>query len=385
MMKKLLKNLSNLPGWRTKRKIVVFESDDWGAIRMPSVNALNNLTKAGILPFDEDERRYLENDSLASESDLERLFEVLSSVKDVNGNHPVFTALALVANPDFKKIKESNYTQYFYEPFTETLKKYPEHSRSFDLWKQGIKEHLFVPQFHGREHLNVQNWLKALRKGNTDTITAFENEVYGITPRNAINHISYQAAFDIGDKQELIYQKSVLKEGLDLFEQLFGYRSTFFVPTNGPFNNSLEETLYKNGVKYIGASKIQNEPLGDQQFKKRFNFIGKRNAFQQIYLTRNCFFEPSSNLESDWVISCLGEIEIAFRWHKPAVISSHRVNYTGFLQLNNREKGLKSLDKLLKAIVSEWPDAEFVTSNELGEIISGISKTEYAQIETLLD
>ena len=26
----------NIPGWRTKRHIVVIESDDWGAIRMPS-------------------------------------------------------------------------------------------------------------------------------------------------------------------------------------------------------------------------------------------------------------------------------------------------------------------------------------------------------------
>ena len=29
-------NLLNIPGWNTKRRIVVFESDDWGAIRMPS-------------------------------------------------------------------------------------------------------------------------------------------------------------------------------------------------------------------------------------------------------------------------------------------------------------------------------------------------------------
>lgn len=26
----------NLPGWHTRRKIVVIESDDWGSIRMPS-------------------------------------------------------------------------------------------------------------------------------------------------------------------------------------------------------------------------------------------------------------------------------------------------------------------------------------------------------------
>ena len=30
------RNLSNLPGWRTKRHIIVIESDDWGSIRMSS-------------------------------------------------------------------------------------------------------------------------------------------------------------------------------------------------------------------------------------------------------------------------------------------------------------------------------------------------------------
>jgi len=31
-----MRNVANIPGWRTDRKIVVIESDDWGAIRMPS-------------------------------------------------------------------------------------------------------------------------------------------------------------------------------------------------------------------------------------------------------------------------------------------------------------------------------------------------------------
>lgn len=44
--KYFLSSLKHLPGWKTNRKIVVFESDDWGSIRMPSrriyENCLNN-------------------------------------------------------------------------------------------------------------------------------------------------------------------------------------------------------------------------------------------------------------------------------------------------------------------------------------------------------
>ncbi len=366
----ITRNLSNLPGWRTSRKLIIIESDDWGAIRMSSRDAYDRLFSKGIKPSDQDEERYLRNDSLASESDLANLFDVLHSVKDSTGRPAVFTAVAVVANPDFNKIREAGYKSYFYEPFNVSLQRYPNHTNSFERWKQGIREKIFVPQFHGREHLNVQNWLKALQLNNSDTHSAFYEQVYGITPRDPINRISYQAAFDIMHIDEIDYQKSVISEGLDLFEKLFGYRSTFFVPTNGPFNNQLEKTLHDCGIKYIGTSKIQMEPLGNEMYKRNFHYIGQRNKSGQIYLTRNCFFEPSSHLKNDWVDSCMTEIKIAFRWNKPAIISSHRVNYTGFLDVKNRENGLKQLETLLTNIMQRWPDVEFITSEELGCLIA---------------
>lgn len=57
----------------------------------------------------------------------------------------MITANCAVANPDFDKIEASGYQNYYYEPFTETLKKYPEHQRSFELWQEGIKEKIFSP------------------------------------------------------------------------------------------------------------------------------------------------------------------------------------------------------------------------------------------------
>ena len=48
MIKNIIKNLSNLPGWRTDRKIVVLESDDWGSIRMSSNDSRIKLLKAGL-------------------------------------------------------------------------------------------------------------------------------------------------------------------------------------------------------------------------------------------------------------------------------------------------------------------------------------------------
>lgn len=375
MYKNTLKSLlfvhaSNIPGWRTERKIVVIESDDWGSIRMSSLGAFDNLLKAGMR---EDRNHYNLYDSLESNKDLECLFEVLTKYKDKNGRSPVMTGVNVVANPVFEKIKESGYTEYFYEPYTETLKRYPEHDRVYDLWKEGISKRLFVPIFHGREHLNVQRWLRVLKNGHRSTLLAFENGVTGIY--NGIDGEpipNFQAAFDLDTMDDLPYMVEVLRTGLDLFEKLYGYRSRYFVPTNGPFNNSLERVLYENGVRYINSGKIQREPLGNGQYKKNVRFLGQKNYLGQIYLTRNCFFEPSSMespADTDWVGNCLKEIEIAFRWHKPATISSHRVNYIGFLHPENRDRGLKKLDELLKRMLKRWPDIEFMTSVELGDLI----------------
>lgn len=365
-------NVSNIPGWRTKRHIVVIESDDWGSIRMSSKEAFDRMLKAGM-PVDRS--HYNLYDSLECNDDLEQMYETLSKFKDSTGRHPVITGVNVVANPDFEKIKTNNFSEYIYEPYTETCKRYSNHDRVYDLWKEGIEKRLMVPIFHGREHLNAQFWMRALRDENKSTLVGFENEVTGMPGIKGEKLPDFQAAFQIDTINDLVYQKEVLKTGLDLFEELYGYRSRYFVPTNGPFNNTLEKDLNEHGVKYINTGKKQKEPLGNGQYKINTRFIGDKNQYGQIYITRNCFFEPSSSgfekpANTDWINNCLKEIEIAFRWRKPAVISSHRVNYIGYLHPENRERSLKQLSELLGKMLKRWPDIEFMTSSELGDLIT---------------
>ena len=179
----------------------------------------------------------------------------------------------------------------------------------------------------------------------------------------------YQAAFDLEFLADLKIQQEVIESGLDLFETLFGYKASYFVPPNGPFNNTLEDILAEKGIKYMFASKIQKEVLGNGNTRNRYYWLGKKNKHGQHYMARNCFFEPSLK-GKDWVDSCMEDINRAFRWKKPAVISSHRVNFIGSLNPENRDNGLINLEKLLKAILAKWPDVEFKTSAELGEIIA---------------
>jgi hypothetical protein len=365
----VIRDISNLPGWQTKRKIVVIESDDWGSVRMPSLNVCKKLIGDG-LDLEGGSKRYNYNDTLADKNDLTALFETLEKYKDKNNRSAVFTAVSVVANPDFKKIKEHDFSEYYYEPFTKTLERYQGDDAAFKLWKEGIQQKIFMPQFHAREHLNVAEWMRALQQKDREALLAFNEGVWGFNNKKISgSSISFQAAFDLYQPADLALQAASIREGLALFENLFGYKASFFVPPNGPFNNSLEKVAAACGIKYMSASKIQTEPVGFGKTKKVLHWLGKKNIHHQLYLTRNCFFEPSEQ-GKDWVDSCLANIASAFRWNKPAIISSHRVNYIGVLNKSNRESGLAQLNQLLRSIVNNWPSAEFYTSSELGDMIA---------------
>lgn len=361
----LKKEISDIPGWRTTRKIIIFESDDWNAIRMPSLEIKAILEKKGL----DMSSIYNQFDTIASSDDYIGLYSILNSFRDKNNNPAVFTAPSVLANPDFKRIKDSEYEEYFFEPFYETLRRYKKENTVL-LIKQGIKEKLFCPQFHGREHLNIKMWLNAFKNKDQKTLIAFE---YGVYDYGDNTKHGFLASFDMIDPNDLIYQSAIIKEGLDLFEKFYGYKSLYFVPPNGPFNNSLNNTLFENGIRYRSASKVQSEPLGNGKSRKVLHWLGQKDKTGILYITRNCFFEPS-HPGKDWVDSCLFDIKTAFRWHKPAIISTHRVNYIGSLRPENRDRGLKQLNALLKEILKKWPDVEFMTTPELGKLIEASQK-----------
>lgn len=364
----LLRHLSNLPGWRTRRKIVVIESDDWGSIRMPSLAAFDRLKAKGLTLDRGDALRYNRNDTLAGAGDFSALFELLQQHRDSKGNPAVFTALSLVANPDFDAIRQSGFSSYQYEPVTDTLERYYPGEQVFRYWQEGIRHRLFIPQFHGREHLNVAAWMKALAADEPQTKAAFDEGCWGFSNKHPYN-IRYQAAFDVTEPGEVEIHHSIIRDGLALFEQLMGYRAAFFVPPNGPINNAVEKTAAENGIRFMSASKVQHEALGLGKTRRRLHYLGQRNNHGQLYITRNCFFEPSQ-AGRNWVESCLHEISIAFRWNKPAVISAHRVNFVGGLQEENRRNGLEQLGRLLQGILRRWPEVEFMTSDQLGTLMA---------------
>jgi len=370
MIQTIKNTLLNIPGWRTNRKIIVFESDDWGSIRMSSKDSYEALLKKG---YPADHCAYSRNDALESNTDLQYLAEVLNEVKDSRGNPAVMTLNMLSANPDYDKIEKHDFENYFWEPITKTYERYPEHDKVMSLYYRGIEEKVFKPQLHGREHINVSRWFGALKNGERRSKDAFQHRTLSLPlVKNTNGRRDFMDSFGLQDKDNIQSYDSVLKEASEVFKDLWGYRSSTFMAPCYTWHPNLERTLYSIGVQGLQGTYVQRIPDENKKIKvrRKYHFMGQKNKINQYYLIRNAFFEPSESLDLlNIVDKTLHEIKKAFKYNKLAIVQSHRLNYIGYVNINNREVNLKLLRKLLKKILELYPDVEFMSSDQALELM----------------
>jgi hypothetical protein len=363
----LKKHLINCRGPRLKQKFLVFESDDWGAIRIPNLKVReilweNNLTKKTD-PFS----RF---DALESAEDYQALFDVLSKFKDQKGSHPIITANFILNNPDFNAIKTFGFEEYKSESFLKTYSMYEGNEKAWETFQLGISQNLMKPQFHGTEHLNVVRWMRFLKDNNKGYKRAFDLNCYAIDDLTAQNRRSnLMAAYDYNSNEEFNYIQKSIVEGLQQFKDIFGFASQTTIAPCYVWNDKIEQIFYDENINGFQGSFLQNIPNSNKSFQKKYRYTGQKNNLNQTYLVRNGLFEPSINDKVNWVDKCLESIEIAFKWGKPAVIGSHRINFAGRLDVEQRNSNLKNFESLIKKVLQKWPDVYFVSSEQLFKLL----------------
>ncbi len=371
MFNKLKQNVSlhylNSQGWKTNRNIIVIESDDWGSIRMPNKDVYKKCLEKGLkvnnCPFNT-------FDTLANNDDFTAIFKSLLKYRDKNGNTPIITANTIMANPDFERIAESKFAKYSYEPFTKTLEDYYPGQNIFSRWQEGMEQNLFHPQFHGREHLYIKRWQKFLFENSEESLFTFQNSFFGISTNiTKENRGTYLAALDFENLNEIEGQKDILREGLQLFKNTFNYNSKSFIAPNYTWHEKLEPYLKELGVETIQGGRAQRVPSEGHSTSVRKHKMGEYSGSGQVFLIRNVQFEPSINKNINWHKYVISQVQNAFLWKQPAIISSHRLNFIGSLHENNRTQNLILLEGILSEILKKWPNVEFMTSDKLGQLI----------------
>lgn len=367
MKQTIKKHIINCRGQRLKQKFLVFESDDWGAIRIPNIKVRESLWEKGLTKKTDPFSRF---DALESTEDYLALFDVLSKFKDQKGSNPIITANFILNNPDFKGIKDLNFTEYKSETFLKTYQEYEGNEKAWETLQLGISQNLMKPQFHGTEHLNVIRWMELLQQKDERFKAAFDLKCYAIDDPSSHNKRSnLMAAYDYNSIEELNYIKKSIIDGLQQFKDIFGFASQTTIAPCYVWNEKIEQMFYDENINGFQGSFLQNIPNSNKSFQKKYRYTGQKNNRNQTYLVRNGLFEPSINDKVNWVDKCLESIEIAFKWGKPAIIGTHRINFAGRLDVEQRNRNIRDLELLLKKILLKWPDVQFADSASLYKVI----------------
>lgn len=359
---------TNMRGWRTRRKLLVIQSDDWGAIRMPGPVAYEQLLKAGIRV---DLSRYDSLDCLESRDDFQALMNVIDDHRDFRGRPAIFTFNTVMGNPDFEAIETDEFSRFHHQHLFEGYR----HYYGEDLepnWHDAMDAGLIRPQFHAREHLNSPLWMTDLRAGHEETRLAFRHGFYGLKTRTSSPvQKNYLTAHWPETPEQFNEVRAILANGLAQFKETFGFPSRTFVACNYVWPEELEQSLSRHGVRMLQTQRGRIEPVTTVPGKTRIrrHYTGQENRYGQRYSVRNVLFEPYMDENVDWSDRALRQVKAAFRLGTPAIVSTHRVNYVSRMDQEHRNRNLKQLDQLLSRVCHFWPDVEFITSEELSDLI----------------
>lgn len=351
-----------LRGWRTRRHIVVIESDDWGSIRTSTRRDYDRLVALGYAM----DRSPYSADVLETADDLDRLLEVLDSVRDRRGRPACLTANMIMANPDFERVRRADFREYFYEPLGATLARDPERRGVPERYADGFRRRLFVPQLHGREHIRWWEWIEALRSGSKEARLTFEMGMCGVPLAASPEGRSFFYPPYVDDEtlaRSGADLDAMVREGFSLFERQFGFRPLSTMAPGYWWTDRVERLWSDLGVRYVQGALVHTEPTPEGA-RLRPHFMGEPRATGGVYLIRNGYEPPMGWTEGPE--PCLRRVARAFRFRQPAVIEAHRMNFVGSIRPEVRTRGLHFLASLLQSILSEWPDTLFLSSPELG-------------------
>jgi hypothetical protein len=341
---------------KTRHLIVVFDSDDWGVLRCVSPAQKAKIIQDG---YQMDNEAFCSHDCLETEEDITLLAGLLSSFKDHQGNHPIFTLNFSMNNPDYPSIIHSNFTKFYSIPF---VNYYGDNKTGiFALFRQ-FEHSTLEYEFHGAQHIDVPRFLNDGAKSiGFCRIAAGHNLTCIGNSYSDKNHFGYMDELNTGkneDNERFILEN--LTEAKNQFEAIFSKKANFLTPSCGVLPKEILRHLSNAGFKYVKISEHFYDV--DRAFGCHRKLIIKKKRYGVNFVVRNCDFEPT--ISSGAYENAVYNIDLCAKLKKPCIICTHRLNYVSSMGKEYRERGLSELKRLLSYIVTKYPDAEFMSTEE---------------------
>ena len=324
---------------------MLFQSDDWASIGIPSRETIANLRAAGAdvghSPWD-----YY---GLETEEDLTKLGALLAAFADRDGHRPVFTANFLMANADIRRMREENFTRFrsvaiengFPAPWTGNL---------MAVYRAMVDDGVFEPALHGFTHFNKGEWLSCLA----------DDSARGADARLLVAHdvvclpslaLTYSCAFVTRNGEERYLdepvQKRLIKKAVTMFESAFGAKPKSACAPGYRANDVTRRVWREFGIQ-------AEQSTGTEPLMRESGLLAYR---------RNVFFEPV--LEGrDAVAHALDDAREAVARGTPVVICTHSMNYISRFA-NGASRSLSLPRELIEGLLAEFPDLRFAGTAEV--------------------
>ncbi len=296
---------------------------------------------------------------------LTALLAMLTSHRDRTGRTAVLTPNLVLAVPDAPRIVAEGGRRYH-----RRLLDQPPFQAIHHAIETGIRNGTLVPQLHGLEHCHGEGLTRCYRDGDPRVKALFESpgwwnwerldpplQGHYVDGTQLPTHPLPQAQID-----------RLIEEATHQFQRLFGQPSRTTVAPCYLWNDDVEAAWARHHIRAIqtaGYRCDRREADGRYHQDKPLIRPGERNRFGQIHLVRNVMYEPADGVHTPE--TALAEIQRAWRQALPAVLSTHRYNFTG--SEAGYRTALAGLDYILQG-AGRWP-LRFLASPELAEAITG--------------
>ena len=350
--------------WAALRAVVI-ESDDWGLCAWaPDREAWATLAETPA--FQSRAGRRYGGSTLESAADVKALAALLLEHRGGDGAAPVWQANTVMANPDYARLARERPTSGAL-PLVE-LPETPGRWARPGLWdevRRAREAGVWWIELHGLHHLPEGAWLAALARGDADARRALEHQSPVCAAVEAVGE------YDPSEPAET--RRRNLDRALACFRALVGRAPRSFCPPDYRWDESLEADAERHGLTtFQGKAEQAGSP-----FPRLRRMLASRRwphaRGARFYLPPRIAFEPCGPGEGrgrDAVEAALRSARAAWKRSRPAILSSHRLNYAHLDPAWSRA-GREALRALLGALCNEGAtfliDAEVRALVERGE------------------
>lgn len=311
---------------------VLLQSDDWGFFgSSPNFQWCDELL-SHVKQNDPGWQRSLCASTVETVESVERLFSVLSDIKDTSGRNPIMQCGVVVGFPDYVRMKSEKFVVYRDRFLPESPPGWPEWRSVLPIMRNAMKEGLFFPFYHGRSHFAVEQWRRSLLAAHPLSMKAFNCNV--VLP-------SFVREGEYGKRHLPMPTETWISNGISAFKELFGISPFSTVSPVYRWTDHEELAFSKVGIRFVQGKNLQvpwmNIPrriigkglaiLGLKDSGRYYEIrTGDCNRTGLRYITRNVHFEPLLDGEG-CVDKAVSAAMKAWKKEEPAIISTHRFNY----------------------------------------------------------